>query len=212
MKKYAKFFFPFVLIIACLSTSVCAVASTPYNHHHTINLSTLENNPDIVVSDVMTYQEIVERYAENEGITFQDALKAFPRPTNATYYRVLSAYFTVTSSYVPHLDFYCVTAEGGNFRNINSIYNVQLVRQDRSNKNLSKQFNGDIQVWLRNHNKIEYVVNGDFYNNGTTTVSVGLSGSVGVGKAGKVSLSASITSSSNHYKYCYAHHTVTYSG
>ncbi len=111
----------------------------------------------------------------------------------------------MTDEYQPYLDFYCATSEGGHFFNINSIYSIQLVR---SYNGISKQFGGEVNAWLRSSNSIEYYVNGDFFNNGTTTVSGGIG--VNAGLNVKCSATYSVSYSSNHYKYFYVHKTIKY--
>ena len=70
---------------------------------------------------------------------------------------------------------------------------------------ISKQFRGDLKVWLRSTQKIEYVINGDFYNNGTTTSSGGIGVNAGINQLVSISFTATSTTSSNHYKYFYEH-------
>lgn len=212
MKKFMGAISSFLMIVMCFSISAGAVEEIPVTEPssvdiETINVSDLENNPDVIVSEPMTFSETVEFYAECEGITYQEALKAFPDvpepySTNDVYRRVLTIPLSVNSSYKPALHLYCYTSEGGHFRNINSIYNVQLYREYNG---ISKQFSGDIQVWLRSSHVVEYLINGDFYNNGTTSVSLGLGGDINVGGTGKISLSASLANSTNHYDYFYTH-------
>lgn len=174
---------------------------------NTISINDLENNPDVTVSEPMTFTESVERFAENANISFQEAYDALGGNARSVqprdvHYRVLSVNLHVTDSYIPHLEFYCETAEGGHFYQLISIYSVQLVREYN---NRSKQFEGDIQVWLRQGSNIEYVVNGDFYDNGTTSVSGGVNINLGVDD--KCTISFNISYSSNHYKYFYRHNT-----
>lgn len=114
---------------------------------------------------------------------------------------------TVTSTYRPRIEFYCRTSESGSYWGILSIYSVQLVR---SYSGISKQFTGNISVWLRSAYQIEYTINGDFYNNGTTTVSGGGGLDLGIGESVNISLSASMSYESNHYKYFYEHRTVAF--
>jgi hypothetical protein len=113
----------------------------------------------------------------------------------------------VAPEYKPHLEFYCYTSEEGNYWGIKSIYSVQLVR---GYKGTSKQFKGDIKVWLRSPYSIEYVVNGDFYNNGTTTVSGGVGINVGIDDVAQISCDTSSATTTNHYKYFYSHKTLKF--
>ena len=92
--------------------------------------------------------------------------------------------------------FYCETIESGWFRAIKKILRVDMIR---GYKGLSKQFSGSVYVNLEDPNKIFYIVNGDFYNNGSTTYEGGVS--IGVGKYALVSFKSS--SASSHYQYRY---------
>ncbi len=57
-------------------------------------------------------------------------------------------------------------------------------------------------MWLRSAYQIEYMINGDFYNNGTTTVSNG-----GGAESAKLLHSASVSTISNWFRYYYKHET-----
>ena len=54
-------------------------------------------------------------------------------------------------------------------------------------------------VELLNEKELYYRVSGDFYNNGSMSISSG--GSIGVGEF--ASLSFQVTNSSSHYAYCF---------
>ena len=200
-----------MLLVACASLTIVANAETltPENDSiitGIISVEDLENDPDVVVSEPMTYEEMVSEYAENTGKTYNEAIAELHRETRSmsaakgNAYRKFSVLITVTSSYRPSIDFYCETSEGGNFFNINKIYSVQL---NRDYNGISKQFQGTIESWLRSAISIEYIINGDFYNNGTTTTSGGVNLNVGLNELASVSFSVSSATTSNHYKYCY---------
>lgn len=161
------------------------------------------------VSPVMTFQEMVQSYACSADISYQDALKMFPaeRSVSAATYRTLAVTLTVTATYKPTLEFYCETSEYGSYWAILSIYSVQL---NRGYNGISKQFSGSIDVWLRNGYTIEYVVNGDFYNSGTTSVQGGGGLNAGINDLITVTFTASISTTSNHYQYFYEHETRVY--
>lgn len=81
--------------------------------------------------------------------------------------------------------------------------NILNVSFDRSNYLVgtgypkSKQFSGEVYVNLEANDRIRYSVNGDFYNNGTTTISGGIS--IGIGQSGQLNFSVSYTN--NHFGY-----------
>lgn len=118
----------------------------------------------------MTFTEMIARMEKNADMSYDEVLRMLPdtmqtQAARSNAYRSFTARLYVTDEYQPYLDFYCATSEGGHFFNINSIYSIQLVR---SYNGISKQFWGEVNAWLRSSNSIEYYVNGDFFNNGTT--------------------------------------------
>lgn len=112
-------------------------------------------------------------------------------------YRVISSTFDVTSVYRPSLEFYCQTSEwSGSFRSIEKILNIGM---NRYSNNRSKQFNGSVYANLEDPNRIYWIVNGNFYDNGTTSVNGGVN--IGIGE--KSSVNFSVSYSSNYYAYAY---------
>lgn len=59
---------------------------------------------------------------------------------------------------------------------------------------------------LEDANRIFYIVNGDFFNNGMTTWNAGVT--IGVGKAANVKFG--VSGASNHYQYRYVESRVTF--
>lgn len=210
MKKMLSLFITTILFVSCFVIPVSANGISETNTTHTIDLKNLDaENPNVKISEPMTFTEMVSCYAQIEGISYEEALAVFPKENAASArtpsHRMLSVTLNVTGSYKPTLNFYCNTSEGGNFWGITSIYSVQL---NRTYGNTSKQFSGTIDVWLRSGYQIEYIVNGDFYNNGTTSASGGTSLNVGIGAGAQVSFQ--ISHSSNHYKYFYEGRVVSF--
>ena len=172
---------------------------------------------EIVTVDASCFQiymqnmkSVFMEMAKNADMSYDEVLRMLPdtmqtQAARSNAYRSFTARLYVTDEYQPYLDFYCATSEGGHFFNINSIYSIQLVR---SYNGISKQFGGEVNAWLRSSNSIEYYVNGDFFNNGTTTVSGGIG--VNAGLNVKCSATYSVSYSSNHYKYFYVHKTIKY--
>lgn len=74
-----------------------------------------------------------------------------------------------------------------------------LKRDNTKNNSInSKLFSGEMYVELLNEKEL-YRVSGDFYNNGSMSISSG--GSIGIGEF--ASLSFQVTNSSSHYAYCF---------
>ena len=203
--KIRKAFVWVLTIVFCVSL-VPFSASADYKHTsiaNTIDFNELANSPDVSVSEPLTFTEMVEVFAEKGNVSYQEAYNALGGDSRSVqprdiYRRIFSVKLDVASNYKPTLDFYCETAEGGHFYQIHSIYSVQLNREYNGR---SKQFAGEINFWLRTSSTIEYIINGDFYDNGTTTVTGGVSINLGVGDGD--SLTFSISYSSNHFKYFY---------
>ena len=211
MKRIISLVSSFVLVFSLLYIPAYADENTADTEIIDVNEINNEDS-DIQVSAPMSFSEMVNHYMEVNGVSYDEALKAFPvrlqKETRASAtYRTLSVSLTVTSTYRPRIEFYCRTSESGSYWGILSIYSVQLVR---SYSGISKQFTGNISVWLRSAYQIEYTINGDFYNNGTTTVSGGGGLDLGIGESVNISLSASMSYQSNHYKYFYEHRTVAF--
>lgn len=205
-----------ILFAICM---LCSLVSLPYimesismYQKGTIDFSNIEDAPSVSMSDPMSFEEMVQRYADHAGITYVEALEAFPdvpvdHSTMDDPYQVFNVTLDVATTYKPRIEFYCVTAESGSFRDIKSICSVQLVRTYNS---VTKQFNGAIEFWLRSRNSIEYVINGDFLNYGTTTNDWSAQ-EFGIDEGGRINFSFSgSTSAGSLYEYFYEHKTPTF--
>lgn len=113
----------------------------------------------------------------------------------------LTAKCKVTDNYYCQPYFYAYTYFGGPSHEPSKIAKILNANIDRNYYGTSKQFSGDLYYNLESERCIYWDVNGDFYNNGTT--SVGLGGQIGIGEDTHVSFS--VSSSSNHYSYCNQH-------
>lgn len=206
MKKISSMILAMAMMFSVLLVPSNASSTPVFKGSNDVQIS------EIHVSDIMTFEEMVTRYAEVGGISYQDALKAFPSSKGISAYaydtyRTVSVPIRVTDTYQATLEFYCNISVGDGVWGIMSIYSVQMNRMYRGE---SKQFSGDVQVWLRGPLSIEYVVNGDFFNNGTTTTSGGVNLNLGIDECASIGYSASSTTSSNHYQYCYKHETARF--
>ncbi|MGL4571007.1 MAG: hypothetical protein ACRCVJ_08075 [Clostridium sp.] len=154
-------------------------------------------------SDVLNYDELIAMVSEKENMTIEEAKKfigpekiikdSSGKATRATY-RTYHSSVWIASNYSAYPTFYCETSEWGNYRGIVKILNSSL---NRNHNGSSNQFSGTLYINLENANTIYYELNGDFFNNGTTTVSGGAN--IGVGQSG--TLSFSLSYASNHFKY-----------
>lgn len=204
MKKFTS------LLLACLMS--CTLLIVPA---FAAENSAISETPEFTVSKIMTFEELVTHCAQTNGISYQEALTEFPAIMPLAYdgYRVLSVTLNVqteaglATSYHPTLEFYCSISVGDGVWAIIDIYKVEMVR---SSNGMTKQFGGSVDVWLRHPLTIEYAVNGDFYNTGTTTVGGGASASIGLGEGSNITFSLSGSTSSNYFGYCYQHETVDF--
>ena len=164
------------------------------------------NSADVKVSEVMTYDELVDKIAKDQGISIEEVQKTIkPKELKITRdniqpragtYRTFSYSLPVNSSYKPSVEFYCETSEWGNWHGIERVLNVSM---NRGYNGLSKIFNGSIYVNLERADTIYFIANGDFYNQGSVTVGVGVD--IPVGGTNTVKFNASYTSS--YYGYIY---------
>lgn len=194
-------------ISICLSMVVSMLVFAADCQKETINNAGNVFNDDVYISEVLTYDEMIQRYADNADISFGESLKYFPETHNVSpeaTYRELQVTLDVDTNYKPKLSFYCETSQYSPFPywGIVSIYSVQLIR---NYDGISKQFNGNVDAWLRTASQIEYVINGDFYDNGTTTDGFP------VGRKGKINdkitctFTTSFLTNPKNFKYFYEH-------
>lgn len=197
-----------ILLFTTPAVPVSAAEVSATEIEGVIDINNLPSGLDVQISDVMTYEEMLTVLSSinPQAVASMPAMASNVSTADLTY-RTFSVRLKVTDEYIPNLQFFCETAEGGHFFNILSIYSVQLVR---SYGNISKQFSGAIDVWLRSSTSIEYVVNGDFFNNGTTTSTEGANVGIGITEGTTVTYSCSTTTTSNHYKYFFVHETQKY--
>lgn len=152
----------FTFFVAVLMTFICivpAVAYTPKVRAFNVNDCT-----DISASPIMSYGETIRYMVQRKNITYREAVQLFPEPTGAREgsYRILSVTLTVEQqpSYHPTLELYCEVSVGDGVWGIVRIVNAQI---NGSSNTMSKQFSGDVEVWLEGPERIQYIVNGDFY-------------------------------------------------
>ena len=147
----------------------------------------------------MTAQQLVNQYATDYDITLEQAsdllgINLYERSSQT--YRTISTQITVTNSYKPSISFYCETTEYGTYHGIIRVLRTEI---NRNYNGMSKQFSGSLYVNLEQADRIFYIINGDFFNNGSSTLSGGLN--IGIGESASVNFGGSYVS--NHYKYVY---------
>lgn len=194
------------------------VSPSTFEVRQPLNTETaIENSQDVIESSsnafteskVLTFDEMVAVMVKDKGITAEEATNLIVNGGNTASrmtqeakeaaarlatYRTLSSQINAWTNYKPTLKFYCETSEGGSFHGIVKVLNTSL---DRAYNGMSKGFNGTVFIHLEHANKIHFVVDGDFFNNSTSTV--GFDMSLGVGEAASIGFNASSTS--NQFGY-----------
>lgn len=155
---------------------------------------------------IISYDEMISEISKSKSISIDLARRLIPdiqssylnesteRLAYSTYYANIYSEFTVTSEYKPSAYFYCFIEQNGSTRSIVRLLNANI---DRYYNGISKQFGGNLYYNLETPQRIYYNVNGDWFNNGTTSSTVG--SSIGIG--GFASINFSVSNSSNHYVY-----------
>jgi hypothetical protein len=175
-----------------------------------------KESEDVVISDVLSFDELVEIIAQDKNISIDQAkneIMASQRKKLSKGNRVLTSselenmimaktYRTIERTidywfyWKPKVRFYVETSEWGSYWGILQIVDSTLIREYLY---VSKQFSGTLFVNLESAYMIYYYVNGDFYDNGTTTQTAGFS--IGVGEY--LTIEYSVSYSSNHFGYMF---------
>ena len=207
MRKFLSIGMVIVLTL-CLYTpcDACAKDLKNIKKDYSMNEVIELKDDDVIVSEPMNYSEVVDRCADINNISEDKMKKVLQKNvhdidsvSNTGTYRELRVSLNVSASYKPQICFFCNTSEYGNYWGITDIFSIQLLRKYNG---ITKQFTGNIEGYLRSGAKILYIINGDFYNNGSTTNSAATTASAN-GVVASAGFSASISTTSNHYKYFY---------
>lgn len=178
------------------------------------NLDELVESGEVTVEEV-TYEEMIANIAQNQGISKKQARSQNPnlllnqQPVSATTAIAGSTEVTaqatsihqftirqaVAATYRPAIQLFVYTYSSGSFTQFQKMQTVGLNRKDPT-YGTTKQFSGTLQAELTSGSSIWWYINGDFYNNGTTTIS-GSTTANGLVWSG----TASISYASNYYKY-----------
>ena len=203
MKKTTKILITAALSLAALSSIIYTEKNTKLNTRNVIDIRNNENS-NVTFSEPMSFSEMVTHYDE--------ALKLFPEKdtddaASSKCHRILNIPLDVMATYKPQLELYCETSESGHYWGLSNIY---LVNMEKNYDGSSKQFCGDVDMWFRNGYELEYIVNGDFYNNGTMTMSDNTDLDFTEDHYVHISFTTSSSIMPVHYQYCYDHQTLTF--
>lgn len=112
----------------------------------------------------------------------------------------------VTSTYSCRPCFYAYARFASGTGYPEEIARVQYGTVDLKYNGISKEFNGVLYYNLESGNRLYWDLNGNFYNHGSTEISLGIE--IGIG--GGASTNFSVSSSSSHYAYCHKYDRVTF--
>lgn len=220
LKKVLVVVLIFSLIVMSSTTAFAAEQNEKDNSKKVKSINLLEKSDNVIISDVLTFDEISRELAKSKGISLDKAKQIVGSTnevstanssrisiTSSFTYRTVAVLLDVKTFYKPTLRFYCRTSESGNYWGITEIFNVELQRDYRYElipntglyETVVKQFAGNIYTQLISPYQIFYIINGDFYDNGTTTYNGGVSVKVG----DSVNISVGVSYSSNWYAYIY---------
>jgi len=171
-----------------------------------IDLNHFNSADNITVSDAMSYDEMAVVMAKDQDIPLMKAKKILGNETSeksnrnssnllaqsvsSVGYRTVAVEFTVGMFYFPKLTFYCTTNEGGSLGwGIVSVLGTMLNTTDKYNT--SKRFQGTVYTNLESITSIYYMINGQFFDNSSTTATAGIQ--IGLGEGSNISRSSSST-------------------
>ena len=212
MKKYLSLFLGLSLLIGVLAFNPTNSKAASNGNQGVIDLNNLDEqieNEEVTIKEI-TYEEMISKISESKGISEKQARKLHPNKanqitlksgistlasTNSVSLHEIKIRQQVKATYRPAIQLFVWTYNSGSFTQFNSIEEADLDRKDVS-INVSKQFQGKLRFEITSPTKIWWYINGDFYDNGQTTISgtVGANGVVWNG-------SASISYSSSHFAY-----------
>ena len=179
-----------------------------------VNVIDLNNLGDNVILKKVSYDEAIADIAKTQGISVEKAKRLHPDKSsrilsksgasiasNTNLYS-LELEQNVSTFYKPKLKIYVFIYSEGSFRQFTEMFSVQLDRY--SVLAGSQQFAGSIEAKIHYNNatKLTWIINGDFFDNGTTTISgsVTANGLIWSG-------TGTVEYSSNHFKYWFNSNT-----
>lgn len=149
------------------------------------NINLMEPSDGVVISEALTYDEMVQVIARDKKISLLEAEKIVgPRPDTTSRnsiasesYRTISKTFSLGmfGTYKPYVLYYCRTSESGAYWGIVEVLNTMLMRDGGIGL---YRFEGELYTHLQSPYQIYYSISGDFYEFGeqssTTSSSIGL--------------------------------------
>ncbi|WP_068786405.1 hypothetical protein [Paenibacillus phocaensis] len=152
-------------------------------------------------AEELTYDEMIQKIAINRNESIENVRRNLSKnepslmaDDHIFYVHFYEQFEVGDTEWYPQIDIYAKCQ--GIYRDFIGIEDLNLIR---SYNYESKQFSGKLQAKVESNKRIYWVINGDFYNNGTTKTTFG--GSVGIDKYATLNLS--IESQDNHFGYVY---------
>lgn len=111
MKKRISMLLALVFVFSVLFIPVQAADTAGVAVSGTISLDDLDSNPDVIVSDPMTFTEMIARMAKNADMSYDEVLRMLPdtmqtQAARSNAYRSFTASLHVTDEFQPYLDFF----------------------------------------------------------------------------------------------------------
>lgn len=211
MKKATKILITATLSLTALSSIIYTAKHAELNTKNIIDIRNNENS-NVAFSAPMSFSEMITHYAETTEISYDKALQLFPEENagntgSSKCYRILNIPLDVTDTYKPQLELYCETNESGHYWGLSNIYRVNM---EKNYDGFSKQFLGDVEIWCRNEYQLEYIVNGDFFLNGTMNMSDDTDLDLTKDNYAHISFTDSSSTMPLHYQYFYDYQTLTF--
>ncbi|WP_334073555.1 MULTISPECIES: hypothetical protein [Paenibacillus] len=152
---------------------------------------------DRLWAKALSYEELIHQIAANRNESTEKIKKIFSKSKSSDeifYVHFYQPFEVGYTGWYPQIDVY-VKCKGA-YKDFVGIEDLHLRRSYNSG---SKAFSGKIRAKMESSKRIYWVINGDFYDNGTTRTS--FSGAVGVDN--DATLSFSIESQKDHFGYVY---------
>lgn len=210
MKKILNLLLAVLMLALCsINNNVIKAENEEDYHSSYIDLEEIlqnpENYPDVEIKlyDAEEYVQMIKEDTEMPNDKKQEIISEVMKTSRAvakTKYATVYDTAVITSSYQVRPYFYMQYAWDTPHESSGSpcrISKIQYANLDRNYNGSSKQFSGILYYNLESGKQIFWDLNGDFFNNGTTTVSFGAT----VSKGENSSTSFGVSYSSNHYKY-----------
>lgn len=117
---------------------------------------------EFIVSESLNYDQFLSELLKIDGITtnFQNYLHKLAKDDNSMF-KIVHSQIHVSKSFNPNISFYCLI-DNKSEKPIRILYTHVNSKDDKN----SKLFHGQIFQHLDLDGNIQYIINGDFYNDG----------------------------------------------